>query len=110
MIPTGALARAAGDVAGMPSSSDFNDADQEWHYALSWMAVDYLCATYGEPKMWELMNAFHNGWPGHEGHRPGRRTRARARAGRLRAGHPRRRPDPRHLRVIPGAAVSLVDQ
>ena len=26
----------------MPASKDFNNSDQEWHYALSWMACDYI--------------------------------------------------------------------
>ena len=60
IIATEALARAEGDVPGMPASNDFNDSDQEWHYALSWMAIDYIAATYGESRMWELMDAMHN--------------------------------------------------
>ena len=48
----------------MPATADFNDSDQEWHYALSWMAVDYIASTYGEGRMWELMDAMHNGGSG----------------------------------------------
>ena len=48
----------------MPVSKDFNDSDQEWHYALSWMACDYIAATYGESRIWELMDAMHNGGEG----------------------------------------------
>jgi hypothetical protein len=64
IIATEALARAQGGIDGMPTSKDFNDSDQEWHYALSWMAVDYIAATYGESRMWELMDAMHNGGSG----------------------------------------------
>jgi hypothetical protein len=60
IIATEALARAQADVQDMPVSSDFNDSDQEWHYALSWMAVDYVAATFGESRMWELVDAMHN--------------------------------------------------
>ena len=60
IIATEALARAQADVQDMPISSDFNDSDQEWHYALSWMAVDYVAATFGESRMWELVDAMHN--------------------------------------------------
>ena len=54
-------ATAAG---GMPVSRTFNDGDQEWHYALSWMACDYIAATYGESRIWELVDAMHNGGDG----------------------------------------------
>jgi hypothetical protein len=64
IIATEALARAQGADEGMPTSKDFNDSDQEWHYALSWMAVDYIASTYGEGRMWELMDAMHNGGSG----------------------------------------------
>jgi hypothetical protein len=64
IIATEALARAQGGVGAMPDSKDFNDSDQEWHYALSWMAVDYIAATYGESRIWELMDAMHNGGSG----------------------------------------------
>ncbi len=64
IIATEALARAQSEVGGMPESGDFNNSDQEWHYALSWMAVDYIASTYGEGRMWELMDAMHNGGGG----------------------------------------------
>ena len=46
------------------SRATFNDSDQEWHYALSWMACDYIVATYGESRIWELVDAMHNGGEG----------------------------------------------
>jgi hypothetical protein len=64
IIATEALARAQGGVDAMPTSKEFNGNDQEWHYALSWMAVDYIASTYGEGRMWELMDAMHNGGSG----------------------------------------------
>jgi hypothetical protein len=60
IIATEALARAQGTIGGMPASHDFNDSDQEWHYALSWMAIDYIVSAYGADRMWELMDAMHN--------------------------------------------------
>ena len=59
IIPTSALATAAGPVTGMPATKNFNGPDQEWHYALSWMAFDYVAATAGESRVWELLAAMH---------------------------------------------------
>jgi hypothetical protein len=64
IIPTSALNRAQAEVATMPESQDFNNTDQEWHYALSWMACDYVAATHGEGRLWELVDAMHNGGEG----------------------------------------------
>lgn len=64
VIATSALARAQGQDAGMPVSKTFNDSDQEWHYALSWMACDYIADTFGEARLWELVEAMHNGGDG----------------------------------------------
>jgi hypothetical protein len=63
-IASVALARARGTVTGMPSSATFNGPDQDWHYALSWMACDYIAASQGEARLWELMDALHNGGAG----------------------------------------------
>ncbi|MGN6252784.1 MAG: hypothetical protein ACTHNS_13300 [Marmoricola sp.] len=59
-----ALERAHGMVTAMPSSRDFNGPDQDWHYALSWMACDEIAATRGEDALWRLMDALHNGGAG----------------------------------------------
>jgi hypothetical protein len=64
IIPTSAIGRSGADVSGMPVSRTFNDSDQEWHYALSWMACDYIAKTYGESRIWELVDAMHNGGEG----------------------------------------------
>jgi hypothetical protein len=64
IIPTGALARADEAQAAMPPTPGFNGDDQEWHYALSWMACDWIAATRGEPALWQLMRAFHAGGRG----------------------------------------------
>ena len=64
IIPTSALSRAESQVTGMPESKDFNNTDQEWHYALSWMACDYIAETQGEARLWELVDAMHNGGEG----------------------------------------------
>ncbi|WP_310963749.1 hypothetical protein [Nocardioides terrisoli] len=60
-IASVALTRAREPIGGMPASSSFNGPDQDWHYALSWMACDYIAATRGESTLWALMDAFHNG-------------------------------------------------
>ncbi|MCW2857424.1 MAG: hypothetical protein JWR52_3039 [Marmoricola sp.] len=58
-IATSAVARARAGVVDLPSSQSFNGPDQAWNYALSWMACDYIVATQGAAKMWELMTALH---------------------------------------------------
>ncbi len=64
IIPTSALERARIEDGGMPASNTFNNTDQEWHYALSWMACDYVADTFGESRLWELVEAMHNGGQG----------------------------------------------
>jgi hypothetical protein len=64
IIPTSALSRAQGHDPGMPASESFNNTDQEWHYALSWMACDYIADTFGETRLWELVELMHNGGEG----------------------------------------------
>lgn len=56
-IATVAVNRARKGVDGMPSSATFNGRDQAWNYALAWMACDFIAATQGEPRLWELMDA-----------------------------------------------------
>ena len=63
-IATVALSRARAGTDGMPSSRGFNGDDQAWHYALSWMACDYIAATQGEDILWLLMDSLHNGGKG----------------------------------------------
>lgn len=64
IIPTSALGRAQTEDNGMPASRSFNDSDQEWHYALAWMACDYIASSQGESRLWELMDALHDGGSG----------------------------------------------
>ena len=64
IIPTAALDRASTVTPELPSSAEFNNTDQEWHYALSWMACDYIAATSGEDRLWELVDAMRNGGEG----------------------------------------------
>ncbi len=64
IIATSALQRAQSADEGMPASKDFNGAEQEWHYALSWMACDYIADEFGEGRLWELVDAMHNGGEG----------------------------------------------
>ena len=63
-IATVALVRARERVRALPASRGFNGDDQAWHYALSWMACDYIAATQGEPLLWQLMDALHDGGSG----------------------------------------------
>lgn len=58
-IPRIAVQRAAEGVSSMPASRSFNGPDQEWNYALAWMACDYIAHTQGESTMWRLMTALH---------------------------------------------------
>ncbi len=64
IIATSALQHARTADAGLPESKDFNGEEQEWHYALSWMACDYIADTFGEGRLWELVDALHNGGEG----------------------------------------------
>ena len=63
-IATVALGRARAGVDAMPASRGFNGDDQAWHYALAWMACDYIATSQGESRLWELMDALHNGGAG----------------------------------------------
>lgn len=63
-IATVALVKARERIRGLPSSRGFNGEDQAWHYALAWMACDYLAATQGEARLWQLMDAFHTAGSG----------------------------------------------
>jgi hypothetical protein len=63
-IATVALVKAREGVDALPTSRGFNGDDQAWHYALSWMACDYIAATQGEPALWRLMDALHAGGAG----------------------------------------------
>jgi hypothetical protein len=60
-IATVAVSRAREGDPEMPSSQTFNGSDQAWNYALAWMACDYIAATQGESRLWELMDALHDG-------------------------------------------------
>lgn len=59
-IASVAVPRARQGVDGLPASATFNGPDQEFNYALAWMACDYIAATLGEGRLWELMDALHN--------------------------------------------------
>jgi hypothetical protein len=63
-IATVAVNRARRGATKLPPSAGFNGSDQAWNYALSWMACDYIAATQGEPRLWELMDALHAGGEG----------------------------------------------
>lgn len=59
-IASVAVPRARAGVGALPPSESFNGPDQEFNYALAWMAVDYIAAEYGEGRLWTLMDALHN--------------------------------------------------
>lgn len=63
-IATVAVSRARAGVDALPSSRGFNGEDQAWHYALSWMACDYIADTQGEDRLWALLDALHAGGEG----------------------------------------------
>jgi hypothetical protein len=63
-IATVAVGRARAGVDALPASRGFNGDDQAWHYALSWMACDYIATSQGESRLWELMDALHDGGAG----------------------------------------------
>lgn len=56
-----AIQRARQKISGMPVSATFHDADQDWHYAVSWMACQYIVQTGGEPLLWAVLDAMSNG-------------------------------------------------
>ena len=64
IIPTDALRRARDAARGMPASERFNGSDQGWHYALSWMACDWIAENRGESVLWELVRQLHAGGQG----------------------------------------------
>lgn len=63
-IATVAVDQARDGVRRLPASAGFNGENQAWNYAISWMACDYIAATQGESRLWELMDAFHNAGEG----------------------------------------------
>jgi len=63
-IATVAVNRARRGVTQLPASAGFNGPDQAWNYALSWMACDWIVATQGSARLWELMDALHAGGGG----------------------------------------------
>jgi len=63
-IATVAVNRARRGVSALPASATFNGPDQAWNYALAWMACDYIVATQGSARLWELMDALHAGGAG----------------------------------------------
>lgn len=63
-IPTVALTKAQQPAAGLPATATFNNGEQDWHYALAWMACDYLAATKGEGVLWQLLDAMHRNGQG----------------------------------------------
>jgi hypothetical protein len=63
-IATVAVNRARRGVFRLPASATFNGGDQAWNYALAWMACDYIAATQGESRLWELMDALHDNGDG----------------------------------------------
>jgi hypothetical protein len=66
-IATVAVERAeAGDVV-LPDAATFNDDQQALHYAVAWMACDYLAATRGPAVLFRLMEAMTTAGAGRQG-------------------------------------------
>ncbi|MFL6156453.1 MAG: hypothetical protein ACJ72D_10195, partial [Marmoricola sp.] len=63
-IATVAVTRARRGVSRLPASAGFNGPDQAWNYALAWMACDWIVATQGSARLWELMSALHDNGAG----------------------------------------------
>lgn len=56
-----AIQRARQRITALPATATFHDADQDWHYAVSWMACQYIVQTGGEPLLWAVLDAMYNG-------------------------------------------------
>lgn len=56
-----AIQRAKQPITALPASATFHDSDQDWHYAVSWVAVEYIVRAGGEPLLWELLDSVNNG-------------------------------------------------
>ena len=57
------ISREALDLAtsgpdGMPSNEQFNGPRSGANYGLSWWACEYIADAYGEPMLWDLVDAF----------------------------------------------------
>ncbi len=63
-IEASVVKRARRGATELPGVATFNAIDQAWHYSLSWFACDYIAATYGDEKVWELLRTMHNGGRG----------------------------------------------
>ena len=103
IIATSALDRARAEVTAMPVSKEFNNTDQEWHYALSWMACDYIAASQRRGPAVGARRCHAQRWSGDERRPAGPRPRAGARVRRCRAGSPRSSADPQPLRLSRGS-------
>lgn len=55
------IQRAKQPIGGLPATATFHNPDQDWHYAVSWMACEYVVRTGGEPLLWELLDSMSNG-------------------------------------------------
>lgn len=60
-IPAIAIQRARQKIRGLPATATFHDGDQDWHYAVSWMACQYIVQTGGEPLLWAVLDGMNNG-------------------------------------------------
>ena len=56
-----AIQRAKQPITSLPATTTFHDGDQDWHYAVSWMACEYIVRTGGEPLLWALLDSLNNG-------------------------------------------------
>lgn len=63
-IAESAIRRAARPPQGMPTTANFHNADQDWHYALSWMACEFIVRKGGQSLLWTLLDAMNNSGAG----------------------------------------------
>ena len=60
-LQTEALDLVAAGVTDVPADSEFGGENAEGWYAVSWWVCEYIAATYGEPALWTLLDAFAKG-------------------------------------------------
>lgn len=66
-IATVAVREARHGGVELPEAATFNDADQDLHYSVAWMACSYLARKHGASVLWQLLDAMRNAHVGRAG-------------------------------------------
>ncbi|MGI9157512.1 MAG: peptidase MA family metallohydrolase [Marmoricola sp.] len=66
-IATVAVRDARHGGVELPDAATFNDADQDLHYSVAWMACSYLADKHGASVLWQLLDAMRNAHVGRTG-------------------------------------------